>query len=101
MDRNITRRRILSMSAASMLIPALARAQAGPWPNRVIRVIVPFGVGGGTDISMRLLAPKMSELLGQSVIVENKPGAGSTIGTDYVAKQPPDGYTFVLCSLSS
>ena len=50
---------------------------------------------------MRLLAPKMSELLGQTVVVENRPGAGSTIGTDYVAKQAPDGYTFVLASLSS
>src|SRR4051812_12813472 len=101
MHRNITRRRMLSVSAATMLFPALARAQTAPWPNRVIRIIVPFGTGGGTDVSMRLLAPKMSELLGQSVIVENRPGAGSTIGTDYVAKQPPDGYTFVLASLSS
>ena len=50
---------------------------------------------------MRLLAPKMSELLGQPIIIENRPGGGSTVGTDYVAKQPPDGYTIVLASLSS
>src|SRR5262249_54353248 len=57
--------------------------------------------GGGTDITMRLLTPRMSELLGQTIVVENRPGAGSTVGTDYVAKQPPDGYTFVLATLSS
>ena len=96
----ITRRRLLSLSAATMLFPAMARAQA-PWPNRPIRIVVPFGTGGGTDITMRLLTPKMSELLGQAILVENRPGAGSTVGTDYVAKQPPDGYTFVLATLSS
>ena len=101
MTKTITRRRMLSLSAAAILAPAIARAQTGDWPNRLIRIIVPFGTGGGTDITMRLLAPKMSELLGQTIIVENRPGAGSTIGTDYVAKQPPDGYTFVLASLSS
>ena len=97
----ITRRRMLSLSAAAIFAPMIARAQTGDWPNRLIRIIVPFGTGGGTDITMRLLAPKMSELLGQTIIVENRPGAGSTIGTDYVAKQPPDGYTLVLASLSS
>jgi tripartite-type tricarboxylate transporter receptor subunit TctC len=101
MERKVTRRRILSLSAATLLFPTIARAQSAQWPTRPIRVIVPFGTGGGTDITMRLLAPKMSELLGQTVIVENRPGAGSTIGTDYVAKQPPDGYTLVLASLSS
>ena len=101
MHGKITRRRMLSLSAAAMLFPAVARAQTAQWPTRTIRVIVPFGTGGGTDITMRLLAPRMSELLGQTVIVENRPGAGSTLGTDYVAKQPPDGYTLVLASLSS
>src|SRR5262245_49678788 len=95
------RRKLLSASAAALAVPLLARAQTGPWPNKVIRVVVPFGNGGGTDISMRLIAPKMSELLGQNIIIENRPGAGSTIGTDYVAKQPADGYTFVLATLSS
>jgi tripartite-type tricarboxylate transporter receptor subunit TctC len=92
---------MLALSAAAALSPMLARAQPAAWPTRVIRIVVPFGTGGGTDVTMRLLAPRMSELLGQSVIVENRPGAGSTIGTDYVAKQPPDGYTFVLASASS
>ena len=83
--KTITRRRMLSLSAAAIFAPMIARAQTGDWPNRLIRIIVPFGTGGGTDITMRLLAPKMSELLGQTIIVENRPGAGSTIGTDYVA----------------
>ena len=48
-------------------------------PNRLIRIVVPFGTGGGTDITMRLLAPKMSELLGQPIIIENRPGGGSTV----------------------
>ncbi len=59
MGSKITRRRILSLSAATMLFPSMARAQTGAWPNRAIRVIVPFGTGGGTDITMRLLAPKI------------------------------------------
>src|SRR5207237_734365 len=87
--------------AGTMRFPAMARGPAEPWPNRPIRIVAPFGTGGGTDITMRLLAPRMSELLGQTILVEKRPGAGSTVGTDYVAKQPPDGYTFVLATLSS
>lgn len=99
---SITRRAGLALLAA----PAVAQAQSGPaspgsWPNRPIRMIVPFGTGGGTDITMRLLAPRLAAILGQNVIVENRPGAGSTVGTDFVAKAPPDGYNFVLATLSS
>jgi tripartite-type tricarboxylate transporter receptor subunit TctC len=99
--KKITRRTVLSLPAAALLTPTMSRAQTAAWPNRLIRIVVPFGTGGGTDITMRLLAPKMSELLGQPIIIENRPGGGSTVGTDYVAKQPPDGYTIVLASLSS
>lgn len=95
------RRGLIGLTAAGLLSPAVLRAQTGPWPNRAIRLIVPFGTGGGTDITVRLLAPKLSALLGQSIVVENKPGAGSTLGTNFVAKSPPDGYTFVLATLSS
>ena len=88
------------MALLGLAAPALARAQ-GVWPTRPIRIVVPFATGGGTDVTMRLLAPKLSEILGVGVVVENRPGAGSTVGTDYVAKSPPDGTTFVLATLSS
>jgi len=98
----LKRRSLMGLAGAALMTPAVLRAQTnGTWPGRPITLIVPFGPGGGTDITMRLLAPKLSELLGQSVIVENKPGAGSVLGTDFVAKARPDGYTFVLATLSS
>ena len=90
----------LPLLAAPALLPRRALSQ-GAWPNRPVRVVVPFATGGGTDVTMRLLAPKLAEVLGQSVVIENRPGAGSTVGTDYVAKATPDGYTFVLATLSS
>ena len=96
MPTAIPRRAVLMSLAA----PGLAHAQ-GAWPTRPIRVVVPFATGGGTDVTMRLLAPKLAEILGVPVVVENRPGAGSTVGTDYVAKSPPDGTTFVLATLSS
>src|SRR6478672_8149083 len=96
------RRTLLRLAGGTLLAaPVVARAQSGPWPNRPIRVVVPFAGGGGTDITMRLLAPKLGELLGQPIVIENRPGGGSTVGTDYVAKSTPDGYTFVLATLSS
>ncbi|MFC7554874.1 Bug family tripartite tricarboxylate transporter substrate binding protein [Pseudoroseomonas wenyumeiae] len=94
-----TRRGLMGLTAATLMTPAVLRAQTGNWPNRPIRVIVPFGPGGGTDITMRLLTPKLSEILGQTIVVENRPGAGSTLGTDFVAKSAPDGYNFVLATL--
>ena len=75
-----------------------ATAAAQPWPNKPIRIVVPFAPGGATDVPARLIAPKLTEALGQSVIVENKPGAGGVIGIDHVAKSPADGYTFVMAS---
>ncbi|KAA2212537.1 Bug family tripartite tricarboxylate transporter substrate binding protein [Teichococcus oryzae] len=91
----------LGLAGAALVRPALLRAQDRSWPSHPIRLVVPFGPGGGTDITVRLLAPKLSELLGQSIVVENRPGAGSTLGVDFVAKSPPDGYTLVLATLSS
>jgi tripartite-type tricarboxylate transporter receptor subunit TctC len=66
-----------------------------------VRIVVPFGPGSGTDVTIRMLLPKMTEFLGQSLVIENRPGAGSTIGTDHVAKSPPDGSVFVHATLSS
>ena len=77
-----------------------ALAQAG-YPDRPIRVIVPFGAGTSTDILTRLISPRMSQSLGQPVVVENRPGAGVVTGSDAVAKAPPDGYTFCMGSIAS
>ena len=94
-------RLIAALIAACLLCcPAVARAQDA-YPTKPIRMIVAFAVGGATDIAARLVAPKMTEILGQQVIVENKPGAGAVIGTDFVAKSPPDGYTILLAEISS
>jgi tripartite-type tricarboxylate transporter receptor subunit TctC len=68
-------------------------AQGQPYPSKPVRIIIPFPPGNTTDIMSRLIAPKMSERLGQQVIVENRPGASGMLGLDYVAKSPPDGYT--------
>ena len=77
-------------------LPVLATvAQAQDYPRRPVRLIVPFPPGGAGDLSARILGEKLSERLGQQVIVENKPGAGGNIGADFVAKAPPDGYTLL------
>ena len=83
--------------AAALPRPGLAQA----WPTRPIRIVVAFGTGGGTDITTRVLAPRLSEILGQPVVVENRPGGGGTVGADYVAKLPPNGETFLLASVSN
>ena len=69
---------------------------AAPFPERAIKLIVPFTAGGNVDISARTIAQGLTEQLGQSIIVENKPGANTMIGTDFVAKSTPDGYTLLL-----
>jgi tripartite-type tricarboxylate transporter receptor subunit TctC len=84
--------------AAGLARPSLAQA---PWPTRPIRIVVAFGTGGGTDITTRLLAPKLSEILGQPVVVENRVGAGGTVGADHVAKSAPNGETFLLATVSN
>jgi tripartite-type tricarboxylate transporter receptor subunit TctC len=80
----------------TLLAPA-ARAQAA-WPTRPVRIIVPFGLGGSADIAARFLAEPLSQALGQSFVIENRPGGGATIGTDAVAKAAPDGHTLLLMS---
>src|SRR5919109_1196898 len=88
------------MRIALLLIALLAvvDACAQPYPNRPVRFVVGFTPGGGVDINARLLAAKMSELLGQQVVVENKPGAGTNIANELVAKSAPDGYTLLVNS---
>ena len=82
--------------AAALALTGFARAD--DYPSRPIRVIVPFSPGGAVDGPMRLIAQQLGKRLGQPVVVENKPGAGATIGSDLVAKSPPDGYTLLLAS---
>ena len=98
MTVSLSRRAALALPATA-LVAQSARAQAN-WPERPITMIVPFAPGGTPDIGARLLAPKMSEFLGQSVAVENRAGAGSTIGTRAVVQARPDGYTVLMGSIS-
>lgn len=80
----------------TLVLPSTILAQN--YPEKPIRIIVGYTPGGGNDIAARLIAPKLSEALGQPVIVENKPGAGTNIGQEYVARSAPDGYTLLLGS---
>ena len=86
-------------AAATLLLGAPAWAQA--YPSKPIRLVVPFPAGGATDIFARTLSQKLGEKLGVAVVVENRPGAGGTIGSDLVAKAPADGYTLLLATSST
>jgi tripartite-type tricarboxylate transporter receptor subunit TctC len=87
-------RRVLAFAALVAIIPCAAGAQT--FPTKPVRLIVPFPPGGATDIIGRLVAQKMQEVWNQPVVVENKPGAGTVVGTEIVAKAPPDGYTMAM-----
>lgn len=97
-----TRRHLLHGAAALGAAAALpATAQPLPWPQaQPIRVIVPFGAGGATDIAARVIAQEMQGTLGQSLVLENRGGAGSTLGTGYVARLPADGYSLLITTIS-
>ena len=95
----ITRRATFVAGASLLAAPAVA--QSGAWPNRTIRLVVPFTPAGTTDIAARILAERLTQRLGQSVIVENRPGAGGNIGSDFVVKSDPDGYTLLMGTVSS
>ena len=88
--------------AATALCVALAWSADAPaqaaWPSKPIRVVVPFAAGGATDVVGRMLAQKLAEVWGQSVVVENRTGAGGSVGGDIVAKSPGDGYTLLFAS---
>lgn len=83
--------------AMAVLVVPSAAGFAQDYPNKPIRLVVPYPPGSGTDIVGRLLAQRMSENLGQQVYVDNRPGAGATIGTTAVAKAAPDGYPMAVC----
>src|SRR6476619_2397774 len=89
---------VLALAALSFAFCGEAAAQK--WPDKTVRIVTPFAPGGGTDVFGRLLAQRLSDTYGQQFIVENRPGAGSTLGTEYVAKSAPDGYTLLMTSAS-
>ena len=89
---------LLLASMAALTLPATFQVQAQPLSNRAIKIVVPFGPGGVADLTARIVAQKMSDNMGQPVVVENKPGAGGVVAGDAVAKAEPDGHTLLLMS---
>jgi tripartite-type tricarboxylate transporter receptor subunit TctC len=101
MAMGLPRRRFFRLMTGAAVLPAVARAWALDYPTRPVRIIVGFPPGGPTDIFARLISEWLSKRLGQAFIVENRPGAGSTIGVAAVVAAPPDGYTLLLVSTSA
>ena len=92
----LSRRTLLGTAGAVLAAPALAQSD---WPNKAIRLVVPFAPGGSSDVLARLIQPGLGAALGQPVVVENRSGAGSMLGTEFVARSPADGYTLLLADL--
>jgi tripartite-type tricarboxylate transporter receptor subunit TctC len=92
------RRRQLSLivASAALAAPALARAQGGPWPTRPVRIINPYAPGGASDIIIRPMPEKLERVFGRPFVVENRPGAGGSVGTAAAAAERPDGYTLLV-----
>ncbi|NUZ06628.1 Bug family tripartite tricarboxylate transporter substrate binding protein [Piscinibacter koreensis] len=96
----LSRRSVVAGFAVALCIAATP-GHAQSWPSRPIRLVIPFPAGGSTDVVGRLIGEKVSRALGQPVVVENRAGAGGTLGSDAAAKAPPDGYTFLLGTSST
>jgi tripartite-type tricarboxylate transporter receptor subunit TctC len=105
---NVTQRSVFAvrapagalLAAALFALVAANDVAAQKWPEKPVRIVTPFAPGGGTDVFARILAQRFSEVLGQQFIVENRPGAGSTTGTEFVARAPADGHTLLMASSS-
>jgi len=98
----LPRRQFLHLAAGAAALPAVSRfAWAQTYPTRPVRIIAPTGPAGAPDILARLIAPWLSERLGQQFVVENRPGSGNNIGTEAVVRAPPDGYTLLIVSSST
>src|ERR1700722_10069598 len=92
----LRRRQFLHLAAGAALAPALPRAASAlDYPTRPVKLVIGFAAGGPADLVARLLSQRLSERLGQAFILENRPGAGTTIATDSVVRSPPDGYTLL------
>ena len=102
----MSRNRFLVALALTALLASVPAPRGGaqaptPYPNRTVKLVIPFPPGGPLDIVGRAIAQKLADAWGQSVVVDNRPGAGGNIGADIVAKSPPDGYTVVMGALST
>jgi tripartite-type tricarboxylate transporter receptor subunit TctC len=101
-EMKLPRRQFLHLAAGAAAMPVISHiARAQTYPTRAARIVVPFAAGGSTDISARLIGQWLSERLGQQFVIENRPGAGSNVGTELVVNAPPDGYTLLLVGASS
>ncbi|MES2980274.1 MAG: tripartite tricarboxylate transporter substrate binding protein [Pseudomonadota bacterium] len=93
-------RRLFTQLVPALLLSATAHAQTG-WPNKPVTLVVPFAAGGGTDIGARILAQRLGQLWGQSVVVDNKGGAGGNVGLEAVSRARPDGYTLLIANVGT
>jgi tripartite-type tricarboxylate transporter receptor subunit TctC len=93
-----SRRRFLALAASAIAAPAILRSRAlgATWPDKPVHIVVPFTPGGSTDITARLIGSRLQDVWGQSVVIDNKGGAGGNIAADYVAHSEPDGYTIFI-----
>ncbi|HTP94025.1 MAG TPA: tripartite tricarboxylate transporter substrate binding protein [Xanthobacteraceae bacterium] len=100
--KRLQRRQFLRLAAGASVLPAMSRvAGAQAYPSRPLQLLVGFAPGGGTDVMARLLQPVLSERLGQQIVIENRPGAGTNIATEAVLNAAPDGYTLLAASLAN